>query len=271
MNEPTYAKKHIESALRLREQCGTIGFGGNVETVYNPLEYAWAPYEDYLRRFSASPKKTIFLGMNPGPWGMAQTGVPFGEIDAVKTWLKIEMPVGKPKEEIPQRPVTGFACTRSEVSGRRVWGLMRKRFGTPEEFFKDHFIANYCPLIFFDKNGKNLTPDKLIKEDREKLFALCDSHIRDIIEILRPAFLVGFGKFAEDRLTEITAGGGIHGVRVLRVLHPSPANPHANRGWEEQAVTSLSAAGVWSSNKIEGAEKKVVERCRKLVRREGTF
>ncbi len=242
------AERIIKSALQLRNRCGELHFAGKVRTVYNPLEYAWAPYEDYLRRYGKAPKQAVFLGMNPGPWGMAQTGVPFGEIEAVKNWLGIEAPVGKPKEEIPQRPVPGFACTRSEVSGRRVWGLMRKRFGTPEQFFRDHFVANYCPLIFYDKDGKNLTPDKLAKEDREKLFVICDSHIRDIIEILRPVFLVGFGKFAETRLAEICRGlpgSREREIRVLRVLHPSPANPHANRGWEEQTETTLKAAGVW--------------------------
>ena len=243
-----YPEQMIASAARLKEKCRELNFAGNIETVYNPLEYAWAPYEQYLRRFASPPKKTVFLGMNPGPWGMAQTGVPFGEIGAVKNWLKIEAPVTKPAHEIPKRPVTGFSCSRSEVSGRRVWGLMRKRFNTPEQFFTDHFIANYCPLIFFDTNGRNLTPDKLKKEDRERLFHMCDRHLIETIELLQPVFLVGFGKFAESRLLAVQESlpdGEKERRTVLRVLHPSPANPHANRGWEEQTETALQSAGVW--------------------------
>lgn len=238
----------IESAARLRDRCRNLSFGGKVTTVYNPLEYAWAPYEQYLHRFASPPKKTVFIGMNPGPWGMAQTGVPFGEIGAVQNWLKIKAPVTKPENEIQKRPVTGFNCGRSEVSGRRVWGLMKKRFGIPENFFQDHFIANYCPLLFYDSSGKNLTPDKLKKEDREMLFSVCDEHIRETIDILGAVFLVGFGKFAENRLLKVTEdlpGRTQKSLTVLRVLHPSPANPHANRGWEEQAVRALQDAGLW--------------------------
>jgi len=42
--------------------------------------------------------------MNPGPWGMAQTGVPFGEINAVKDWLGINAEVDKPQKQHPKRP-----------------------------------------------------------------------------------------------------------------------------------------------------------------------
>ena len=82
--------------------------------------------------------------MNPGPFGMVQTGVPLGEIAAVRDWMGIEATVEKPATENPKRPIEGFACTRSEVSGRRLWGLFAERFGTAEAFFTDHFVANYA-------------------------------------------------------------------------------------------------------------------------------
>ena len=89
--------------------------------VYNPLDYAWTPYEAYVRRFCATSKRVVFLGMNPGPFGMVQTGIPFGEVAAVRDWLQIEGPVVKPAREHSQRLVLGFACTRSVASGRRLW------------------------------------------------------------------------------------------------------------------------------------------------------
>lgn len=240
-------KKTLELTALLRERCGDLSIGGRVTTVYNPLEYAWEPYKLYLQRYGMPPKKTVFLGMNPGPWGMAQTGVPFGEIAAVRDWLGIQAKVGTPENEIEKRPVSGFECSRSEVSGRRVWGLMRNRFGTPEKFFNNHFIANYCPLLFFDKEGKNLTPDKLSKEDREKVFTICDEYLREIIEFLNPKYLIGFGKFAESRLKTVTERmeRGRDRFTVIGVLHPSPANPRANKGWEKQVTEALITAGVW--------------------------
>lgn len=240
----------IRSAEELRDACDKLQFGAKVHTVYNPLEYAWEPYEIYLRNYALPPKRSIFIGMNPGPWGMAQTGIPFGEIRAVNDWLGIEGRVRKPAGEIPKRPVLGFECGRSEVSGRRVWGLMRDRYGRAELFARDNFIGNYCPLLFFDGEGKNLTPDKLVKADRERLFALCDGHVRDLIRLMNPHFLIGFGKFAESRLESIigTLPEKIRtGINVLSVLHPSPANPRANKGWAGQTESALLEAGVWNS------------------------
>ena len=79
----------LAAARRLRADTGRLRFAAPVTHVYNPLVYAWAPHEAYLRRFGGARKRVVFLGMNPGPFGMAQTGVPFGEIAAVRGWLRI--------------------------------------------------------------------------------------------------------------------------------------------------------------------------------------
>jgi single-strand selective monofunctional uracil DNA glycosylase len=183
----------------------------------------------------------VFLGMNPGPFGMVQTGVPFGEIQVVRDWLNLAGPVARPAIENPWRPVEGFACPRSEVSGRRLWGLFRGRFGAPEAFFAQHFVANYCPLAFFD-GGRNLTPDKLPAAEAEPLLAACDAHLRRLTEILQPEWLIGVGAWAEQRAAAALTGLP---VRIGRILHPSPASPAANRGWSEAASAQLQALGVW--------------------------
>src|SRR5436190_23415339 len=132
----------IQSAQRLRNAVGHLTFALPIAYVYNPLEYAWPAHEEYLRRYGRGRKRVIFLGMNPGPFGMAQTGVPFGEIAAVRDWLKIECGVRRPEREHPKRPVSGFGCARSEVSGQRLWGLFAKRFGSAERFFREHIVMN---------------------------------------------------------------------------------------------------------------------------------
>lgn len=224
-------------------QVGRLKFAAPVTHVYNPLDYAWAAHEDYLRRFGGNKKRVIFLGMNPGPFGMAQTGIPFGEIAAVHDWIGIHAKVGKPVDEHPKRLVTGFDCKRSEVSGRRLWKLFSERFGSPENFFAEHFVENYCPLAFLVESGANFTPNKLPKTEREKLFALCDGHLRHVLEILQPEWLIGIGGFAQER-AEIAAVGT--NVRVGQVLHPSPASPKANRhDWTKTAARELIALGVW--------------------------
>ncbi|MEI7730987.1 MAG: uracil-DNA glycosylase family protein [Verrucomicrobiota bacterium] len=215
--------------------------------VYNPLRYAWEPHQMYLSRYTGAPKRVLFLGMNPGPFGMAQTGVPFGEIKAVRDWMGIEAPVGKPPREHPGKPVLGFQCPRSEVSGLRLWGLFAARFGTPQAFFTDHFVHNYCPLLFLEntKSGKNVTPEQLPGSDTAALFSLCDEYLRQLVVLLKVEWAIGVGGFAEERLALALQGCN---VKIGKVLHPSPASPAANRDWAGTATRQLEAQGVWPRN-----------------------
>ncbi|MDR1275053.1 MAG: CRISPR-associated helicase Cas3' [Candidatus Accumulibacter sp.] len=240
-----FSQKLLDAAKELSNGVAALRFSAPVTHVYNPLDYAWAPHEIYLRRFGNSRKKVVFLGMNPGPFGMAQCGVPFGEIAAVRDWMGISAPVSKPENENPKQPVKGFECPRSEVSGRRLWGLFKNAFGTADAFFSDHFVANYCPLAFFN-GGKNVTPDKLRPSETTALTALCDAHLRKIVETLDPEWVIGVGAFAEARakaaLSETNAGKP---PRIGKILHPSPANPAANRDWPDKPIQQLVELGVW--------------------------
>ena len=216
-----------------------LSFGGAITHVYNPLGYARAPYRAYLERYARTPKRVVFLGMNPGPFGMAQTGVPFGEVAMVRDFLGIEAKVGRPPHENPKRPIVGFACTRSEVSGARLWSMFRTLSATADDFFRWGFVANYCPLVFMEESGRNLTPDKLSARERAALFAPCDDHLRALVGMLTPEWVVGIGKFAEGRAREALAG-----VQVASMPHPSPANPAANRNWAEAALAQLASQGL---------------------------
>lgn len=218
-----------------------LTFSAPVSHVYNPLVYAHAPHALYLKRYGHSPREVLLLGMNPGPWGMAQTGVPFGETAAVREWMCIFAPVGKPPAEHPRRPVEGFSCRRSEVSGRRLWGWAKNRFQTPERFFSRFFVANYCPLVFMEKSGKNRTPNTLAKSERTPLFTACDQALRETVAWFSPRFVIGIGAFAAER-----AGIALSGMNLTlgKITHPSPANPKANKDWEGIISAELKALGL---------------------------
>ncbi len=218
-----------------------LRFAAPVERVYDPLGYAAAPHRLYLERWGGAPKEVLLLGMNPGPWGMAQTGVPFGEVAMARDFLGVEAAVGKPRDEHPARPVEGFACGRSEVSGRRFWGFVRASFGTPEAFFARFFVANYCPLLFLEAGGRNRTPDQLPAAEKAPLLAACDAALLAVVRHLGPRLVVGVGGFAARRAGEALAGLG---VAVGQILHPSPASPAANAGWEGTVRSQLASLGV---------------------------
>jgi single-strand selective monofunctional uracil DNA glycosylase len=226
---------------QLVRELARLRFGPPVTHVYNPLDYARAPYREYLRRFGTGPRQVVLVGMNPGPWGMAQTGVPFGEVCAVRDWMGIAAAVGTPARLHPKRPVTGFACARREVSGQRLWGWAQKNFGTADVFFKQFFVANYCPLMFITESGANLTPDKLKTPEARPLFTACDRALRRTVEYLMPEQVVGVGRFAAAR-----AKGALDGLsaKVGGITHPSPANPQANRGWEARVAQEFRDLGI---------------------------
>ena len=225
----------------LAQQLKGLRFAPPVAYVYNPLVYARSGYDLYLERFGASAKEIVMVGMNPGPWGMAQTGVPFGELGAVTQWMGISAVVEAPERVHPKKPVTGYDCPRSEVSGKRLWGWAQDTFGNPERFFDRFFVANYCPLMFLEAGGRNLTPDKLKTSEKRRLFEACDLALRKTIDCFRPAYVIGVGKFAGERARSALADLN---VTIGSITHPSPANPKANRGWSRIIGRELRQLGI---------------------------
>lgn len=234
--------KIIQIAEKLACAVQEISFSSPVAYIYNPLIYASRTHTTYLRLYGDAPRRALFVGMNPGPYGMVQTGVPFGDVVMVRDWLGIRGEVGKPVREHPKKPVEGFSCRRREISGMRLWSWARDLFGTPDCFFADFFVWNYCPLCFLEESGRNLTPDKLKRTECSTLFELCDAALVEIVNYFRPEFLIGVGTFAEGRLRSALLKNN---APVLRIPHPSPANPAANRNdWAENVTQTLSDAGL---------------------------
>ena len=239
----------LAATNRLSSAVDALAFAAPVTHVYNPLSYAGESHAAYQNLYGTGRKRVVFLGMNPGPFGMVQTGIPFGEIAAVTGWMNIsplsreKILVTPPVQQNPARPIEGFACQRSEVSGRRLWGLFAARYPNPADFFADHFVLNYCPLAFFD-HGRNLTPDKLPVAEQAPLLAACDAHLAEIVGIMQPDWLVGVGAWAETRAKDALASQFPH-LKFGRVLHPSPASPAANRGWAEAATRQLHDQSIW--------------------------
>lgn len=225
----------------LVDRLGKLRFASPVTHIYNPLVYARKGYDDYVSRFGNSSKSMIWVGMNPGPFGMVQTGVPFGDVGMVRDWMGIESDVTPPADCHPKRPVLGFACQRGEVSGQRLWGWAKQRFVRPDDFFDRVFVINYCPLVFMEASGRNRTPDRLPAIEKKQLFQICDHFLRQSIDVYHPRWVIGIGGFAE---TRIRGALGNPDLKIGRISHPSPASPKANRGWGQLVESELSAMGI---------------------------
>lgn len=228
---------------KLSRDLSALTFSAPVTHTYDPTVHARRLHEAYLSRFGVreGTPRAIFVGMNPGPWGMVQSGVPFGEVNFVRDWMGLSGPVDKPKNEHPKRPVSGLDCTRSEVSGARLWGWAKERFETADRFFDRFFVANYCPLVFMEESGRNFVPEKLKATEKTPLFEACDTALRKIVEELKPERVIGVGVWAKKRASIALSGLDLP---IDHILHPSPASPIANRGWAPQAEAQLKALGV---------------------------
>jgi single-strand selective monofunctional uracil DNA glycosylase len=236
----------VHAAEILRDSVDALRFAAPVAHVYNPLRYAMGPYREYVYRFASATRPVLLLGMNPGPFGMMQTGIPFGEVASVRDWMGLRASIDRPALQHPRRPIQGWETTRSEVSGRRLWGWAASRYGRAEQFFARHCVLNYCPLVFLEASGRNRTPDQLRRDERSELDRHCMRHLETAIRILQAKVLIGVGGFAADRLRSAVErlGHTDSAPRVIRVLHPSPASPAANRGWEEAVDATLQAEAV---------------------------
>ena len=241
---PEIAIKLLAAVDKLNAALSGLKFAEPTAYVYNPLEYAAASHEIFVKRFGNSTKRVLMLGMNPGPWGMAQTGVPFGEINAVNNWMGISAPVSKPNPEHPKRPIAGFDCEKSEVSGRRLWGLFSEKYESADAFFESNYVVNYCPLVWMEASGKNRTPDKLPAAEMAPVTAACDEYVATYLRLLEPEFAIGVGAFAEACLKRVSEANDLD-PKLGRILHPSPASPAANRGWAEKATEQLVELGIW--------------------------
>ncbi len=231
----------IEIDATLREHLEPLEFAEPVTHIYNPLSYGWEAHVEYLERYGLGQKDILFLGMNPGPFGMAQTAVPFGDPQIVRDVLGIKASVRQPKLAHPKRPILGLDSSRREISGQRVWSWVQEDWGGVPRFTDRAVITNYCPLCFMEASGRNRTPDKLKKHERDALTAVCDAALRSRVEYHRPRWVIGFGAYAERCAQRVLGDTGVH---IGRVLHPSPASPAANRGWAKQANAQLKALGI---------------------------
>jgi len=222
----------IRAAASLRDDVGPIGSRlvseGSVDVCYNPLEYAWDAHEAYLRRMGGSGARTIVLGINPGPHGMGQVGIPFAATSVVRDLLDITgIPVNQPETVDPRRPVVGLDYPREEVSGTRLWGLLAEHYGDADAIASHVFLVNHCPLMLFSgPRATNITPDKVGGFTAQALLDRCDQHLNEVVSVIDAERVIGVGKFAESRAKDALRG---HSVEILGCWHPSPASPLANR------------------------------------------
>ncbi|MCX8040015.1 MAG: single-stranded DNA-binding protein [Planctomycetota bacterium] len=233
----TAAEDLLAIARACRAACERLPL--HVPWIYSPWQYAWPVFVQYAQRYFRPPHRMLWVGMNPGPFGMVQSGIPFGDVALVRSWLQLDAPIVPPAQQHPRRPIVGWSCARREVSGQRLWGLLSSRYRTPQACFAELFVINWCPLAFLDAAGRNLTPDRLPMPARQALGEICDRFLAAVASLAESSCIVALGAVAAAAARRATA------LPVLELPHPSPANPRAQRGWTQLVSARLHDAGLW--------------------------
>jgi single-strand selective monofunctional uracil DNA glycosylase len=233
----------LEAAKHLSEQCNkkipALLKHKDVAHVTNPLDYAWELHEQFIRKWGGFGAKTLLLGMNPGPYGMAQTGVPFGATKMATDVLQIEaVELQTPAGAHPKRPIQGLSMERQEVSGTRFWTFMVDHYGSIEATFSNIFVVNHCPLLILGETGRNITPVDIPKSIINPILDLCDQHLKSVVDIMGIERILGVGNYAKKRAKTI-----VPELDIDAMWHPSPASPLANRNggadWRENVASKL--------------------------------
>ena len=233
----------LEAAKHLSEQCNkkipALLKHKDVAHVTNPLDYAWELHEQFIRKWGGFGAKTLLLGMNPGPYGMAQTGVPFGATKMATDVLRIEpVELQTPAGAHPKRPIQGLSMERQEVSGTRFWTFMVDHYGSIEATFSNIFVVNHCPLLILGETGRNITPVDIPKSTINPILDLCDQHLKSVVNIMGIERIIGVGNYAKKRAKNI-----VPELDIDAMWHPSPASPLANRNggadWRANVASKL--------------------------------
>jgi len=169
--------------------------------VKNPYAYAFEPYSNFVRKYLNGKKDVLFLGMNPSPSDMGRNGIPFGDIDFVVEWLgvtgRVSLPNLNPMCSFSMNDLSESRSENAECDGKALWSLIQELTITPESFFANCFVHNFCPLLF-TKDGKNVTPEDLEDpDDKSNLEQICGRYLQKTLKLLDPRIIIAVGTYAK--------------------------------------------------------------------------
>lgn len=281
----------IKTTRALADDLHALRCPAGVSHVYNPLRYMWPAHERFLSRHyvrereslpnvgrldlyrpagTAKSRRYLILGMNPGPHGMVQTGLPFGDVVNAAAMLGYKTGDQIPAPDLasvalhPSRPVIGLSATRREASGERLWGGLASIWGSLDAVLADCFAANYCPLAYFadDASGTNVTPEEFGKRTvngkpnprydtayAAELDEVCLPYLVRVARAMRVEVILAVGRYAEVKAKIIAAlcpeaTRRCPSPKVVYLTHPSPLATRSAGEWATMARHALDAACV---------------------------
>jgi single-strand selective monofunctional uracil DNA glycosylase len=217
--------------------------------VLDPGRYGERWHHRFRRCYPVGPRPLLVFGLNPGPYGMAQTGVPFTDLKRLefhlpRLWrelLAAREPVALPGLAPPSlRP---FLTRTFESSSVRVYKFLERAFGSAEQAFRRVAFVNPCPLLFIDRaTGENRTPADLPRAAprlMREFDALRRTTVLEAVSELEARGAVLLGKDVA-RAAAPALRAALPADSVLEWEHPARAVPET---WARGLHESLAARG----------------------------
>ncbi|XP_073819638.1 uncharacterized protein isoform X2 [Musca autumnalis] len=213
---------------------------------YNPVVHAAEIHCNYLQKYLDSPKRILFVGMNPGRYGALQTGIPFGNITTVKIGMGLKGRITPTPGQRGKIRIRGLEAPEVEhdSSSTRFWRLISELFDGAENYldllFEKCFVHNFCPLVFIDSDGLNVSLPYI--EPNPRLFAECRKTLGKQITLLKPDLIICIGKFVRSMLSKTRQAKG---REILMIEHPSYKNYISADKWIEDAKEVFQSNGLF--------------------------
>ena len=80
--------------------------------------------------------------------------------------------------------------------------------------------------------------------DKKKVYELCDKALFRILSLLQATEIIAVGRVVNERLIKVRQKFSLD-INIHFLMHPSPANPAANKGWSDIAEKSLSELNIF--------------------------
>ena len=245
------ARRWEEFALRLGRETSW--------RVWNPGRYGERWHRRFRETYPPGPNPVLLLGLNPGPYGMGQTGIPFTDIRRLESDLpelaarlrtdgeSIGLP-GLAPPDLRRRLDRTF-----ESSSIRVYRFLRLAGGSAGAGWRRVVAANPCPMLFME-GTVNRTPADLRRALRKRGGRLervtarleeCDQLrrecAREAVRVLEPRGVILLGRNIQEALAGDPSLGAVPGG-VLAWEHPARAVPDA---WAGGLVRAVRRRGWW--------------------------
>jgi single-strand selective monofunctional uracil DNA glycosylase len=211
--------------------------------IWNPGLYAASWHALFRKEYPASAGCILVFGLNPGPYGMAQTGIPFTDLKRLREHLP-RLAKGLERRGcslagvgLAPRSLRPYLSRTFESSAVRVYRFLSRGWGSAEDGWRSVVVANPCSLLFMDAAGENRTPADLVgavsrrtgslvaaRRLRERCNALRRLAAREAVRVLSPRGVVLLGKDAQ-RAMQTGIAPLLGPDSILGWEHPARAVP----------------------------------------------